>query len=191
MRSGFYLTLVFILVTSRANETKFASNEFSTSLEERDQGSDNKVLDEVIVDLKSKLYPQTSDRFIYRSDFGNEVANSHVHSSQINSTSLGKYFEIVNKTNIALLSLPSLSEISNRRSICSDVKMCDRKLENSQICLLNINLILYMSSRQIKLVNIGVILNDLTDDYLYFEKSSYEFNVDPTASFEIGKKKYK
>lgn len=174
--------ILIVLVTIKAN-----SSVSQTFTDESDRVVDKKFIDNVIVDLKSKQYPQTSDRYIYKSDLGgNEVTNSHLHSSQMNSTSIEKYFEIINKTSIGLLSWPTSVDYSNRRSICGDIKMCDRKLENDQICLLNLNLILYLSSRQIKLINIGLILNDLTDDFLYFEMKNYEFSVDSSITSEIG-----
>lgn len=147
-----------------------------------DSQQETNVLDEVIIDLKSKMYPQTSDRDLYTSNYANEVSSSHLHSNQMNSTSLSSYFEIVNKTNI-VVKWPSL----DRQQICSDVKICDKRPpHDTQLCMLNLNLILYMNTRQIKLVNLGIILNDLTDDYLRFEKLVYEFNVDTSVSWDVG-----
>lgn len=142
------------------------------------------ILDQVIVDLKSKLYSPTNDRSLYISNFANEVATSQLHSNQMNTSSLLKYFEIVNQTSVSLVSAPS------RQSICSDVKLCDKKPENSQICLLNINMILYMVTREIKLVNLGIILNDLSDDKLNFDQLKYDFDVDPSVSIDIGSREF-
>lgn len=158
-----------------------------------DKAENTNILDEVIIDLKSKLYPQASDRYLYTSNYGNEVAHSHLHSTQMNASTLSKYFEIVNKTNVAMKQWPPSQLATARQNMCADVKQCDRKQQQQltaknavPICLLDLNLILYMTSRQIKLVNVGIILNDLSDDYLRFDKASYEFNVDPSISYEIG-----
>lgn len=185
-----------VIVTCNATTQYSTHSSSSDGRNDRAKRGESQVLDELIVDLKSKLYLHASDPYIYRSSGlePNQVVASHLHSSQMNSTSLSKYFEIVNKTNIVLVSsAPTVTSLSidwsNRRSMCSDVKMCNPKAENALTCLLNINMILYMSSKQIKLVNVALILNDLSNDYLNFEKSNYTFSVDPTISYEIGKLK--
>jgi hypothetical protein len=166
--------------------------------------------------LKAKLYQKpNTDLYIYKSNLTNalhaQLFNSHMHSNQINGSSLGKYFEISNKTNIVIASPfvasgATTSSSSYRQQICADLKYCDKKIDNAQICLLNLNLILYMSAavtpttttttntltqphdtnkwqfNQIKLINLAIILNDLSGDYLHFEKANYEFNVDVSAS---------
>lgn len=141
-----------------------------------------KLLDDVIIDLKSKLYSSiNNDRLLYTSNLSSDVVvNAHLHSAQMNSTTVNKYFTIVNETDVALV-----GDFS-RQTICSEVKQCNKRPENSHLCLLDLSMILYMSNRQVKLVTLAIILNDLTDDHLRFERISYEFKVDPSISFEIG-----
>jgi hypothetical protein len=152
------------------------------------------------VDFKSKLYLIASEPYLFKLDNLNEsewlVSKSHLHSSQLDRSFLSRYFPVQNHTNILLNSL------SSRSSVCSHLKYCKTKVSQSgSQCILNLNLILYLTEanntnqhhehhfNQIKLVDVNVILNDLSGDYLHFERAHYDFNVRPelaTGVHQIG-----
>lgn len=144
-------------------------------------------MEEPMIDLKSKLYLIDSDPYLFNSSIVDDssvlVSRSHLHSNQLNGSMVSQFFRLVNKTSVML----NANETAlTRERICSSLKYCHRQVAataTSNLCVLNLNLIVYLSStsnnqlNQIKLIDIDLVVNDLTGDYLYFERRLYEFDV--------------
>lgn len=133
-----------------------------------------------------------NNKYIFKAIFTNKsfkLNSLRLYSTQINPNSLNQLFEIEGMNQNTAIFVRSLSK---RESICQKMKYCNMvKNLSGQECSLSLNLILYLTSNNLsthhfdtlKTIKLNVLVNNLQDDRLIFEKDIYEFNVSRDEKF--------
>ncbi len=105
------------------------------------------------------------------------ITSAQIYSNQLNDDTISRYFLLVNKTNLIK------SDKFSRYGICSNMKYCENLVNNTdQTCVLNLNLIFYLNSKQnhvnkIQSTKLYLIVSDFSSSQLQFERELYEFNL--------------
>jgi hypothetical protein len=157
--------------------------------------AEENVIDRVEIDFRSLLTnhnTQSQQIYLYKleSDLTRfDIKMSRLYSSQLDEKSMRSFFRIENNTQVLL------AHELTREKLCLSLKSCggvDKTFQSDFKCVLSMNLILYLSPsvrhqqnkhfNSIKIVKINLIVSNLSDDYLQFEKQTYEFTMNATTS---------
>jgi hypothetical protein len=153
----------------------------------RNPDLDRNTLEQVRIDLRSKLATSTTDEFtIYTPNsalfYTSEVVkSSRLHSSQFtNASHIAAHFHVTQNSSVQLASNLTRSDI------CANIKYCTNSANTTSQCLVNLNQILYLTKpnssadtyfNQIKIVKIDLVVSDFEADYLHFNPAIYNFKL--------------